>query len=759
MIDVEQKYKDLYTSYGGKELRLVFFSDEYNALYPSETLYPSDTLYPAEMDLDSAEYIIENNMIQSGSLNIKESLCSDENLDFGACESAQMEITISSPTQDIAGKEFVLIESFGDYSLSRGVYIVDSTPKQEDKDTRKVVAYDRMTRFDVDVSGWYEALEFPMTIRAFRDSLCAFCGVTQVEVDLVNDDVEIEKTLSVSVLNGRDVLRYICQINGAFGHMDYIGRLRYIEISGKDDYAETITKYQSAEAEEYTAPDIDTVLIREEEGDTGGQSTGDGANTYIIEGNFLVYGKTTSEIISIANNIRNKISGLEYRPAAVTGSNEFWLEMGDRILVETEDETINMVVMSRTVTGINGAMSTISAAGTQELNQVFNIDADITLSNGLFATIKKSAALLSAELTSFSESTTSRFTQTAALIRTEVTRATNSENSISSSITATAESLTLAVNEKVNVGEVTENLNSELEITGNSISFTTGHLIIDANNVTLDSSGDATFSGKITGGSININDVFTVDSSGNTAITGNHFSWSATNSSMNKDGTLTCKNITATDGTFTGTISGTTITGATIEAATIKAQSTINATTIESAKIKAGSELNIDYLKALPQLDSTSDMILTGLSGEFNLQYLSTAQISATDSEPSQIDLVTCTGTYYGPLPSEDSDARLKGDIVSLDGEKAIALLKALSPSRYSYTKNGIEGMGFIAQEVEEAQEQTGFDGCLYSIGKDGYYTIPYMNYIALLAAGIKNLKQRLDLIKERKGINGKSYV
>ena len=53
----------------------------------------------------------------------------------------------------------------------------------------------------------------------------------------------------------------------------------------------------------------------------------------------------------------------------------------------------------------------------------------------------------------------------------------------------------------VTKGELVEELNSELKIDGNCISLTTGNFTINSKNLTLDSSGNATFSGTITGAS------------------------------------------------------------------------------------------------------------------------------------------------------------------------------------------------------------------------------------------------------------------
>lgn len=54
-----------------------------------------------------------------------------------------------------------------------------------------------------------------------------------------------------------------------------------------------------------------------------------------------------------------------------------------------------------------------------------------------------------------------------------------------------------APEDQVAVGDVVNQVNSELKISGNSIALTTGHFTISAKNMTLDSAGNAVFSGKV----------------------------------------------------------------------------------------------------------------------------------------------------------------------------------------------------------------------------------------------------------------------
>lgn len=535
MLDVEQKYKDLFNTYGGKSIRLVFYKDEYRALYPSEMLFPSEQIYPAEMSEDSIAFEITNEMVHTDSLTITESLCSDENLDFGACECARLEIIVSGLDRDIAGKEFLLIESFADYELIRGIFMVDSTPRENDRDTRRIIAYDRMKRFDEDVAGWYKTLKFPMSLRDLRTSLCEFVGVPQeANMELVNDHIEIEKTIEPETLFGRDVIRSICQINGVFGNINQMGELRYVSVPKKDSITDTISVYKSVESEEYVVPDIDTVRIRKEEGDIGGVSDGgDGMNAVIVEGNFLVYGKTTSQQSEIANNILSVVSDLEYQPAEIVGNGAPWYEMGDRIAVETSDGIVNTIIMSRTSTGIQGVMDEIVSTGSKELKQVFSIRSQVLDAKGLTAVLKRTVEEVSNHLSNVEKETESKFIQTAERIQAEVTRATKAEETLTGKISLEADRITTEVT-RATKSEGT--LSSRIDINARAI---TQRVTSAQAESLIEQKADSI------------------------RLKANAISWSSNNSSMTADGKLTCKeasisgNITAGSGKIGGfTISG-----------------------------------------------------------------------------------------------------------------------------------------------------------------------------------------------------------
>lgn len=228
---------------------------------------------------------------------------------------------------------------------------------------------------------------------------------------------------------------------------------------------------------------------------------------------------------------------------------------------------------------------------------------------------------------------------------------TNLETGVSSKISTLNDQIKLKVSEG--------DLCSEISMTAGTINFKTGNLTIDAKNLKLDANGNAEFSGKITGGSININNKFKVSSTGKTEID---------------------------SGAYTGSI-------------------------------KCSGPLACGTLITYGDCDVDGSISCTSMS--------------VTGS-------VTCETLY------QDSDIRLKEEIEDIPEETALRVVLGLKPVSFKYMGSDEIQMGFIAQDVNELQEEIGTDLPLTDLGEDGYYAIPYSSYGALYAGAIKSQQRQI---------------
>ena len=507
---VKQRYrKDNISSETARKLELSFFSRNIDTLYPSNDLYPANDLFPA--DAGSPWLTIGMDRICSESLTLTESLCSGDNIVWGSGEAAKLTLTVADVEDDIEGKEFTATLSIGDYSMAYGIYTVDSVIRQADRRKRKITAYDRMIKFDTDVSEWYQAM-YPEdstvhTVQELRDSLCDYIGVSQRFVQLPNDDLVIGKTIDPETLCGRDVLRAICEINGVFGHFDRTGALAYISLQNTGIYpsetlypgndlfpqsgwqsAEDLEYYKTITYEDYLVDGIDRVQIRQEEGDIGAV-VGSGNNAYVVEGNFLTYGMGSADLTKLAWSIYDLIAGKTYRPAKIVSYAMPWIEAGDGIRAITTDTEIATFVLHRTMSGIQAMMDTIQSKGTKQQGQSFGISNEIIQLKGKTAVIVRSVEEVSVKISDVEKNTTAQLKVVSDAIEAEVKRATGQEVELAGSIKVMAGQ----IEQKVSAGDLVAKINLEANKSGSKIVMEAGHFVLKGTNfwVNEDGSGGA----------------------------------------------------------------------------------------------------------------------------------------------------------------------------------------------------------------------------------------------------------------------------
>lgn len=397
---------------------MINIDDNLRQLYKNDSLPNVSELSYKQLFLyfPGLNLTITNDPIVFDSFRLEESLCSESDLIFGSCESAQLKVTVADVVQDLKGQEMIVTQVVnGIYQMPLGTYKVESAKKQADLRFKDIVAYDRMAKFDIDVSAWYNGLSYPITLRDFRLGLCAYIGVEAVEQTLPNDSMQITKTISPTVLSGRDVLRRIAEINGTFGRITRYNKLKLIGLSNLGLYpSETLypaedlfpaesseflgsAGYKDSQYEEYEVQSIEKLQIREQEGDIG-VTVGIGTNGYIIEGNFLVYGMSTAELTTVANNLFLMIKNKKYRPHTTNVVGLPYIEVGDAISIVTTTDVIETFVFKRVLTGVQALNDEISASGSEMREQDFGIATEIEQLKGQNVKITKEVGKISFEI-------------------------------------------------------------------------------------------------------------------------------------------------------------------------------------------------------------------------------------------------------------------------------------------------------------------------------------------------------------------------
>lgn len=712
---------------------------------------------------------IDNSMLEVGTFSLEESLCSESELKFGACEANCVKFTARNTAGSIARKTISIEETVdgdSENSMPYGIFKVASDVPTADRTKRQITAYDAM--YDIinaDVKTWYAGLSFPMTLKAFRDSFFAHLGIEQAVATLPNDSMAVNKTLVAtqtddssavteeSTISGKKVVTAICEINGAFGNINRDGKFEYVflkEITSalypaedlfpsdnlfpSDANTESMTgHYITFDYEDFQSKAITQLEIKTSD-DNAGAIVGTSGNNYSITGNFLVSDKTGAELEQIANNLLPIMAQAAYTPIkSCTTVGNPCLELGDPIRFNTSREIVETYLLQRTLTGVQSKRDSIVAQGTEKHAVKTNSTREILESvQRRTSKLERNADHLQSTYEDLEEQTNTKFEQTANSISAEVDRAQKAEGQLDASL-----ELKLGRDENDKVVSMINASADQIALRGN-------RLIIESNNFQLDADGN----------------VYIVQSLGfkdssygkNTEIIG-----------LDGRGDPTLENIKIDLNTVTDQ-NGDAI-GENANYAT-NAGYAASAGSAESAErasecIKASTAY---YLKGI----GISDYVQISSNG--NLIPSSSSVYCGTTPNPF-------AGGYSSGGWKTTSDRRKKKDFRKLlEDDRFERFFELLQPMGYRLIENDEKmHIGFVAQDVEQAMADCGiseneFYGLEHTVfsekdfesneewekflekngGANDMYTLCYQEFIALNTAMIQKLQSRCNDFEQR---------
>lgn len=457
---------------------------------------------------------IDNSMLEIGTFALEESLCSESELKFGACEANCVKFTARNTAGNIIGRTISIEETIdGDSEnpMPYGVFKVASDVPTADRTKRQITAYDAM--YDIintDVKSWYAGLSFPMTLKQFRDSFFAHLGIAQVETNLVNDSMTVNKTIVAtqtddssavteeSAISGKTVVTAICEINGCFGNINREGKFEYVFLKAitsalypaedlfpsdnlfpSDANTESMTgHYITFDYEDFQSKAITQLEIKTSE-DNAGAIVGTAGNNYSITGNFLVSDKTGAELEQIANNLLPIMKQAAYTPIkSCTCVGNPCLTLGEPIRFNTTREIVETYLLQRTLTGVQSKRDSISAQGTQthsaKVNSIRDTIESVERRTGK---LEKNADHLQSTYEDLEDQTNTKFEQTAKSISAEVDRAQKAEGQLDASL-----ELKLGRDENDQVVSMINASADQIVLRGN-------RLIVECSNFELDALG------------------------------------------------------------------------------------------------------------------------------------------------------------------------------------------------------------------------------------------------------------------------------
>ena len=547
--------------------------------YQYANLFAEDST-SKQVTIEYEDTLITNVDLFNQEITLEESLCSSKELRFGACEASILKFKVANIVAPMNNKWItvkMVLNGHTDVPFTIGRYKVVKDTVTADRRWRDITAYDALYGIiKKDVSAWYNTV-FPssdtlLTMEMFRNSFMSLFGLDQVlpAEGLVNDTMLIAKTISPEELSGGTVIRSICELNGCFGHIGRDGKFHYITLerniqglyprkdlhpskqlfpkTPKTFPAGAKKSYISDKYEDYLVKTIDKLQIRQEENDIGIIINEAGANAYIIEDNFLVYGKSSDELEQIARNIFKVITKLVYRPFSAEVKGNPCFEVGDPVRISTQNKLVESYVLERTLTGIQALRDNFAAKGQEYQSKDVNSThrAIIQLkgkTNIITRTVEENRReMLDIEAgLSFTIAETAKGLQ--ADIAAERTRATGKEEKLSTSLTLTAEGLAAEI----------ERAAGEEEEIRTSISALAGEIVlkVDANGnlakveLRADPEDGTEFKIKADNISLTAEEVISLLSGGTINLSALDVNIKADNWSVDSKGNLVCNSITA----------------------------------------------------------------------------------------------------------------------------------------------------------------------------------------------------------------------
>lgn len=352
-----------------------------------------------EPSISGATYVFTTEDFKSESFELEESLCSEDDLKFGLCESSFVRIEVknnpSYPNLKDAEAElkvYIYFNGDSDTLFQIGKYIVEKDEYSDDRRFRTIEMYDFLYYLrDYDITPWYNNFyaTYPITptIGDLRNSLFTWLNsqelgepysFPQETTTLINDPLTISKTIESDIITFDFFMQGILEANGCMGHVNRNGEFVYKYLPWyseeavkvvTDDWREPPTKYEDITTIGIGFVDIydQNNFLKFEYGSTSFKHP----SRYSIVNSFVFADKEKLDLNLGAAliQLRNKITHLRYKPCEVKCQGDLCLEVGDQINVQYGTDAngnplyFYTYILERSFRGIQSMRDVFSAKG------------------------------------------------------------------------------------------------------------------------------------------------------------------------------------------------------------------------------------------------------------------------------------------------------------------------------------------------------------------------------------------------------------
>ena len=380
---VEYAYRDLF--YKTNQKKDVIIVDTDATVTPVANSAPTIT---------GETYLYISSDIKASTFQLDESLCSEDNLRFGLCESSSISVTVKnkgySSMKNVMVNVYLYFNGNSSTLFQIGVYKVEVDEYSADRRFRNLQMYDLLYELrEFDISEWYYGSKdyqgyfangASHTIEESIEDLFEYLDVVgdypitlKDGQTLINGDYVIGATIESDTITFDFFVQRLLEINGVFGHINRQGEFEYVALEWysappvrqiTDDYRLPNSPYQDdatwgiGQIKVYNRDNINTFTFR--------NTTKKRPSTYNIVDSFVFEGKPIDDpnTMEALQNFQGLIYHTNYRPYEVECSGDLCVEVGDRINTYSGDNRLyRSYVLERHMTGIANLLDTYSAKG------------------------------------------------------------------------------------------------------------------------------------------------------------------------------------------------------------------------------------------------------------------------------------------------------------------------------------------------------------------------------------------------------------
>lgn len=369
---------------------------EYPDIFLGTAVQKDLLITDGEVTVEDNEYTVTDETVlfetqdfETEAFELYQSVNSSEQITWGSCETGKVSFIVRKRYIDsIIGtklKVYIIPDHDASKMLQLGVFKVAEDKQSDNYNRHSITAYDAM--YDVlnaNVTDWYDDIlqdeESYCTLGDLWYTFLNQFGLESADGDnYFNDDLIIRRTIEKDRISGAEIIKAICELNGAFGVITNEGKFRFKGLRpdifhSLDTYELDVPQYMDISFEDTPFRPIKKVKVITDKGNATSTQTATGKyNTYTIAYNPLIADYSGAELQDLANGMCELLGNHSYIPCTITALGNPVMEVGDNMIVWTKyGYGIMTYIFERRLRGIQALRDTYTTSGSEYLTERLN---------------------------------------------------------------------------------------------------------------------------------------------------------------------------------------------------------------------------------------------------------------------------------------------------------------------------------------------------------------------------------------------------